>query len=394
MRDGKALQMGTSHELGQNFAKAFDIVYQDEAGTQQHCWTTSWGTSTRMIGGLIMAHGDDTGLRVPPRLASDPGRGPRHPRRGRRRERPPAARTTSSSAAGVRSRLDDRTDISFGRRATDWELKGVPVRVEVGPRDLANEEVTLVRRDTGEKEQVEPDARSAAGSPTLLDDIQRGPPRRGHGVPRRAHRRRDDDRRGVRGGPDRLRPDPVGHRSARTARPASPRTASPCAASSDPTARCPTPRTSPTSWPSWPAPTDRRLSRAGRAARRPRATTTRSRGASRPRRGRWSPRSRSMRNRLPGRRRLLAELLEPAARSPASMVAWSVTSTGSAGELGITAAGGGRCRPSAASAGLPRHAVQRHAGVAQEVVGLASVGHRAEPQLAVDEHRVDPADPW
>lgn len=157
MGDGKALQMGTSHELGQNFAKAFDITYQDASGTQQLAWTTSWGVSTRMMGGLIMCHGDDRGLRVPPRLASvqavvlvirdedgvvDAAR----------------ALTDALAATGVRVRLDDRTDTSFGRRATDWELKGVPVRIEVGPRDLANGEVTVVRRDTGDKVQATLDA--------------------------------------------------------------------------------------------------------------------------------------------------------------------------------------------------------------------------------------------
>src|SRR4051794_14007973 len=153
MRDGKALQMGTSHELGQNFATAFDIVYQDEGGTQQHCWTTSWGTSTRMMGGLIMAHGDDAGLRIPPRLAAtqvvvlairdDEGVGAAA-----------SAVTDDLVGAGTRAKLDARTDTSFGRRATEWELKGVPVRIEVGPRDLANGEVTVVRRDTGEKRQA------------------------------------------------------------------------------------------------------------------------------------------------------------------------------------------------------------------------------------------------
>jgi prolyl-tRNA synthetase len=153
MYDGKALQMGTSHELGQNFAKAFDIDFLDADGVQQHAWTTSWGVSTRMLGGLIMAHGDDDGLRVPPRLApiqavvllvrDEDGAGER-------------ARliTESLRTSGVRVHLDDRTDTSFGRRVTDWELKGVPLRVEVGPRDLADEQATLVRRDTGEKVQV------------------------------------------------------------------------------------------------------------------------------------------------------------------------------------------------------------------------------------------------
>jgi prolyl-tRNA synthetase len=171
MRDGKALQMGTSHELGQNFAKAFDISFQGEAGGGElHAWTTSWGTSTRMMGGLIMAHGDDAGLRVPPRLASiqavvlvirdDEGVGDA------------AARLCADlQASGVRARLDARTETSFGRRATEWELKGVPVRIEVGPRDLANGEVTVVRRDLGTKEQAAL-AEVAARVPALLDDIQ------------------------------------------------------------------------------------------------------------------------------------------------------------------------------------------------------------------------------
>jgi prolyl-tRNA synthetase len=153
MRDGKALQMGTSHELGQNFAKAFDITYLDADGVTQQCWTTSWGSSTRMVGGLIMTHGDDDGLVVPPRLAAtqavvllvkgDAGAG-----------EAAGALVDELAGAGVRVRLDDQVSQSFGRRATDWELKGVPVRVEVGPRDLAAGNVTLVRRDTGDKAPV------------------------------------------------------------------------------------------------------------------------------------------------------------------------------------------------------------------------------------------------
>jgi prolyl-tRNA synthetase len=153
MGDGKALQMGTSHELGQNFARVFDMHYLDDAGQQQLCWTTSWGTSTRMVGGLIMAHGDDDGLVVPPRLAptqcvvllvkDDGGSG-----------EAAAKLATELGDSGIRVRLDARVDTSFGRRATDWELKGVPIRLEVGPRDLAEGTVTLVRRDTGEKQPV------------------------------------------------------------------------------------------------------------------------------------------------------------------------------------------------------------------------------------------------
>jgi prolyl-tRNA synthetase len=162
MADGKALQMGTSHELGQNFAKAFDIAYLDDAGQQQHAWTTSWGVSTRMVGGLIMGHGDDAGLRLPPAIAPtqvvvllvrDEG--------GARAE---AERIVSElTARGVRVRLDDSVDTGFGRRAVDWELKGVPVRVEVGPRDLAEGHVTVARRDIGEK--------AGAALAAVVDDV-------------------------------------------------------------------------------------------------------------------------------------------------------------------------------------------------------------------------------
>ncbi|HEX6685881.1 MAG TPA: proline--tRNA ligase [Candidatus Limnocylindrales bacterium] len=149
--DGKALQMGTSHELGQNFARAFDIEFSSAAGARELAWTTSWGTSTRMLGGLIMCHGDDNGLRLPPRLA------------------PTQAVVTVVKegvfdharsihdelvAAGVRVRLDDRVDLPFGRRAVDAELKGIPVRVEVGPRDIEAGQVTLVRRIGGTKTPV------------------------------------------------------------------------------------------------------------------------------------------------------------------------------------------------------------------------------------------------
>jgi prolyl-tRNA synthetase len=153
MRDGKALQMATSHELGQNFARAFDVTYSDADGQVQHCWTTSWGSSTRMVGGLIMAHGDDDGLRVPPAVAPiqvvvcavRDGDGVVEAAAGLQRE---------LTGAGLRVRLDDKVATSFGRRVTDWELKGVPVRVEVGPRDLAQGEVTLARRDDRSKVQV------------------------------------------------------------------------------------------------------------------------------------------------------------------------------------------------------------------------------------------------
>ncbi|MER5469261.1 proline--tRNA ligase [Streptomyces sp. NPDC002685] len=170
MGDGKALQMGTSHELGQNFAKAFNTRYLSKDGKQELVWQTSWGSSTRMVGGLIMSHGDDSGLRVPPRLApvqvvvlaikGDESVLAKVREIGDRLK-----------AAGVRVQVDDRTDTPFGRRAVDWELKGVPVRVEVGPRDLENGTAMLVRRIPGGKEPVAVDA-LAGLLPAILEEDQ------------------------------------------------------------------------------------------------------------------------------------------------------------------------------------------------------------------------------
>ena len=153
MGDGKALQMGTSHELGQNFAKAFDISFSGRGGAKELAWTTSWGSSTRMLGGLIMAHGDDDGLRVPPNVAPvqayimivKAGEGVGD-----------AAATLRDGLrdAGVRVGLDDRVDTPFGRRAVDAELKGYPVRVELGPRDLAAGNAVIVRRVSSTKTVV------------------------------------------------------------------------------------------------------------------------------------------------------------------------------------------------------------------------------------------------
>jgi len=153
MRDGKALQMGTSHELGQNFARVFNTTFLDESGHEAFVWQTSWGASSRLMGALVMAHGDDAGLRIPPLLApvqvvvlvvrDEEGAGDKA-----------AAIASQLSDAGVRTQLDGRTDTSFGRRVVDWELKGVPVRVEVGPRELDAGEAVLVRRDSGTKTTV------------------------------------------------------------------------------------------------------------------------------------------------------------------------------------------------------------------------------------------------
>ncbi|MGW6789748.1 proline--tRNA ligase [Streptomyces chartreusis] len=170
MGDGKALQMGTSHELGQNFAKAFHTRYLSKEGREEYVWQTSWGSSTRMVGGLIMAHGDDAGLRVPPRLASVQAvvlaiKG----------DEPVLAKVREIGdrlrAAGVRVHVDDRTDTPFGRRAVDWELKGVPVRIEIGPRDLESGTAVLARRIPGGKEPVALDA-LAGLLPAILEEDQ------------------------------------------------------------------------------------------------------------------------------------------------------------------------------------------------------------------------------
>lgn len=170
MGDGKALQMGTSHELGQNFAKAFNTQYLSKDGKQELVWQTSWGSSTRMVGGLIMSHGDDNGLRVPPRLA--PVQVVVLAIKGDDAVLAKVREIGAQlKAAGVRVQVDDRTDTPFGRRAVDWELKGVPVRIEVGPRDLENGTAMLARRIPGGKEPVAIDALVGL-LPTILEEDQ------------------------------------------------------------------------------------------------------------------------------------------------------------------------------------------------------------------------------
>jgi prolyl-tRNA synthetase len=169
MRDGKALQMATSHELGQNFARAFEMEFSDQDGERRLAWTTSWGSSTRMVGGLIMGHGDDSGLRVPPAVA--PIQVVVVAVKDDDETRPVVAAVDRELRdAGVRTRVDARP-AGLGRRLTEWELKGVPVRIEIGPRDLAEGVVSVVRRDTGEKVAV-PVAGAAAAARDLLDTVQ------------------------------------------------------------------------------------------------------------------------------------------------------------------------------------------------------------------------------
>ncbi len=173
MRDGRALQAATSHFLGTNFARAFDITYTSEAGGLEHCHTTSWGMSTRMIGGIVMAHGDDRGLVLPPRLA--PVQVVVVPI-GRDAERAEVLVAAASLAAGLRAegvrvRVDDRTHLSPGSKFNEWELKGVPIRVELGPRDLAAGAVTVAER-LGERKVQVPLAEAAATMPDRLGAFQ------------------------------------------------------------------------------------------------------------------------------------------------------------------------------------------------------------------------------
>jgi prolyl-tRNA synthetase len=157
MRDGKALQMGTSHEFGQRFSRAFNITYSTAEGSTELCWTTSWGASTRMLGGLIMCHGDDFGLVLPPALAPIQVVVVVVKETDGALTRAAAALVEKLKVGGVRVRLDDNVAQGFGWRATEWDLQGVPIRVELGPRDLAENAALIFRRDTREKSEVSVD---------------------------------------------------------------------------------------------------------------------------------------------------------------------------------------------------------------------------------------------
>lgn len=147
MGDTKALQSGTSHFLGQNFAKAFDIQYLDQANQQQFCWTTSWGLSTRIIGAIIMTHGDDQGLVLPPRLAPiQVVIVPIYRNDEEQAKVMPVAEEINRQLAGLRVKLDTRGEVTPGFKFNDWEMRGVPLRIEIGPRDVDNGVVTIARR--------------------------------------------------------------------------------------------------------------------------------------------------------------------------------------------------------------------------------------------------------
>ncbi len=179
MGDKRALQAGTSHDLGQNFAKVFEIQYLDANQKQQHCWTTSWGVSTRMIGAIIMTHGDDQGLVMPPRLA--PTQLVIIPIVPKNNDAAKQIVTQNVDAicetlGSIRYHVDDRYEYSPGWRFNEWELKGVPLRIEIGPRDIENEQVVFARRDIPGKEGKTfiPIADVAETATQLLDTIQAG----------------------------------------------------------------------------------------------------------------------------------------------------------------------------------------------------------------------------
>ena len=172
MQDGKALQAGTSHFLGQNFAKAFDVKFSNKNNTLDYVWATSWGVSTRLIGGLVMTHSDDEGLVLPPRIA--PLQVVIVPIfKGEEQkvllDEKVHAMVASFKAAGIRVKYDDSDNQRPGWKFAEYELKGVPVRIAVGPRDLENNQVEIARRDTKEKTTVSMDGITETVSQLLLD---------------------------------------------------------------------------------------------------------------------------------------------------------------------------------------------------------------------------------
>jgi prolyl-tRNA synthetase len=178
MGDGKALQAGTSHNLGQNFAKAFEIRYLDKNGQLQHCWTTSWGLSTRFIGAIIMVHGDDQGLIMPPRLA--PFQVVLVPIYKTDEEKiavMEAARKIHAELVfdEIRVKMDEREGFSPGFKFNDWEMRGVPLRIELGPKDVAKGTAVLARRDRPGKEgkTFVPQAGISEAVSNLLHEIQK-----------------------------------------------------------------------------------------------------------------------------------------------------------------------------------------------------------------------------
>ena len=171
MQDGKALQSGTSHNFGTNFSEPFEIKFLDKDGVQKFAYETSWGTSTRLIGAIIMTHGDERGLKLPPTIA--PVQCVVVPVAAHKEGVLEGARAVADrlTALGLRVEFDDRDNVTPGWKFNEWELKGVPVRIEVGPRDLAENKVVCVRRDTFDKQSVSIDEIETV-IPEMLDAIQ------------------------------------------------------------------------------------------------------------------------------------------------------------------------------------------------------------------------------
>ncbi len=170
MGDGKALQAGTSHNLGQHFSTAYGIEYLDRQQQRQKPWSTSWGTTTRLIGGMVMTHGDDSGLILPPTVAPyQVVIVPIPPKKGDWSEAVmPKARAILAALrdGGIRAHLDDRDQFQPGYKYADWEMRGVPLRLEVGPKDVEKDQAVIVRRDNRAKEFV-----PAAGLVTRVNEV-------------------------------------------------------------------------------------------------------------------------------------------------------------------------------------------------------------------------------
>jgi len=169
MQNGLALQSGTSHDLGQNFGRAFDVKFQTKEGQLDYVWQTSWGVSTRLIGGLIMSHSDDKGLVLPPKVA--PVKSVLVPIYRKDDEKARVLETAHKIARDIGAKIDDREGPSPGAKFFHWERRGVPIVLELGPRDVASGNIVLKRRDTGTKE-VLPQADVVARIPAMLAQMQ------------------------------------------------------------------------------------------------------------------------------------------------------------------------------------------------------------------------------